>query len=82
MLTDTERKDYYVLWQNMNKDGLFPGSNVLMVTLTGDMCKESYRSNSTEIMEQAYQVLKKVFPGTTRPKGDLDHFISIFVSHS
>ena len=70
MLTDTERKDYYVHWQNLNKDGLFPGSKVLMVSLTGDMCEESYRYNSTEIMEQAYQVLKKVFPGATRPKGN------------
>ena len=69
MITNPTLKDYYVHWQNMNKDGLFPGSNTLMVSLTGDLCEESYNYNSSEIMEQAYQVLKKVFPSATRPKG-------------
>ena len=70
MIPNPTRKDYYVHWQNMNIDGLFPGSKTLMVTLTGDICEESYKYNSNEIIDQAYQVLKKVFPNTTKPTGE------------
>jgi len=63
----TERKGHFVHWENMNADGLFPGSKILLATLTGDICRESYTFTDNEIIEQAYQVLKKVYPNATRP---------------
>ena len=69
LLTETEREGYYVHWQNMNKAGLFTGSKTLLVTLVGDECINSLRYTSAEIIEQAYQVLKKAFPNATKPIG-------------
>ena len=74
MIVNPKSKDYYVIWQNMNIDGLFPGSKTLLATLVGDICEESYKYDKNEIIDQAYQVLKKVFPNATRPTGELLHY--------
>ena len=83
----TKRKGHFVHWQNFNIDGLFPGSKMLLATLTGDICEESYTYTEEQIKDQAFEVLKSVFANATRPTGmqllsenrDHTHYISTFL---
>jgi len=70
MILPTQRKGYFVPWQNFDQEGLFPGSKILLATLTGEVCMESLSHYSdSAIIDQAFDVLKKVYQNATRPTG-------------
>ena len=56
----------YSLWQNLNRPGLYPGKNLLVVTLTGDKCLRSQRETDRVVKQDAMRVLKKLY-GTWIP---------------
>ena len=55
-------------WQNYNHE-LYPGKNILLATLTGDICYEKHLYTDAEVKKEIAKVLKKVFPGATEPIG-------------
>ena len=69
MIMPTATESYFIHWQNLDIEGLFVGRKMLLATLTGEMCKESHYYSDARIIDEAYEVLKKVYPNATRPIG-------------
>ena len=68
MMIATKFKGHYMHWQNYNHE-LYPGKNILVATLTGDICYENHLYTDAEIKKEIAKVLKKVFPGATESIG-------------
>ena len=69
MISPTIKKGYFIHWQNLDIEGLFVGSKILLATLTGELCKESHSYSDARIIDEAYEVLKKVYPNATKATG-------------
>jgi len=54
----TKVRGNYVHWQNMNRAHLFPGSNILLCTLTGQMCKEKQLLSDEVVTKEAMKILR------------------------
>uniref|UniRef100_A0A803LC14 Amine oxidase domain-containing protein n=1 Tax=Chenopodium quinoa TaxID=63459 RepID=A0A803LC14_CHEQI len=54
-----ERRGYYTFWQHM--DNAYPGSNILVVTLTNDESKRVEAQSDQETLREAMEVLKDMF---------------------
>ncbi|KAL8542235.1 hypothetical protein ACS0TY_003196 [Phlomoides rotata] len=54
-----ERRGYYTFWQHMEK--AYPGSNILVVTLTNEESKRVEAQSDEETMREAMQVLRNMF---------------------
>ncbi|KAL2932388.1 Polyamine oxidase 1 [Bienertia sinuspersici] len=54
-----ERRGYYTFWQHM--DNAYPGSNILVVTLTNDESKRVEAQSDQETLEEAMEVLRDMF---------------------
>jgi len=82
MILPTQKKGYFIHWQNLDKKGLFLGSKMLLATLTGELCFESSYYSDSRIIDEAFDVLKKVYQNATRPTGmsfSFDLWISYIV---
>ncbi|WOL18620.1 hypothetical protein Cni_G27417 [Canna indica] len=55
----SERRGYYPLWQQFEKE--YPGANVLMVTVTDDESKRIEKQDDSETKKEAMEVLRKIF---------------------
>ncbi|EPS72582.1 polyamine oxidase, partial [Genlisea aurea] len=62
-----ERRGYYTFWQHM--ENAYPGSNILVVTLTNGESKRVEAQSDAETMKEAMEVLRDMFgpdiPGAT-----------------
>ncbi|CAM0914140.1 unnamed protein product [Alopecurus aequalis] len=54
------RRGYYPVWQQFEKQ--YPGSNVLLVTVTDDESRRIEQQPDNQTMEEAVEVLRKMFP--------------------
>ncbi|KAK1413292.1 hypothetical protein QVD17_35064 [Tagetes erecta] len=54
-----ERRGYYTFWQHM--ENAYPGSNILVVTLTNGESKRVESQSDQETMREAMEVLKNMF---------------------
>ncbi|CAL1367631.1 unnamed protein product [Linum trigynum] len=54
-----ENRGYYPTWQNL--ENVMPGSNILLVTVTGDESKRIDKLADETIQEEAMEVLRKMF---------------------
>ncbi|XP_021736253.1 polyamine oxidase 1-like isoform X1 [Chenopodium quinoa] len=54
-----DRRGYYTFWQHM--DNAYPGSNILVVTLTNDESKRVEAQSNQETLREAMEVLKDMF---------------------
>ncbi|KAL8028588.1 hypothetical protein ABFX02_14G170400 [Erythranthe guttata] len=54
-----ERRGYYTFWQHM--ENAYPGSNILVVTLTNGESKRIEAQSDQETMSEAMEVLRKMF---------------------
>lgn len=68
ILLSTKQRGYFSLWHNLNFPGLFPGSNILSVVLTGDLCLEKQLQPDDEIVAEAMLVLRQQIPYKFAPK--------------
>ena len=65
-LITTKFRGYYMHWQNFKN---YNGKNMLLSTITGDMCKESHSKSDDTVKNEIYQVLKNVYENATMPTG-------------
>ncbi|CAA2958176.1 polyamine oxidase 1 [Olea europaea subsp. europaea] len=54
-----ERRGYYTFWQHM--ENAYPGSNILVVTLTNGESKRVEAQSDQQTMKEAMEVLRKMF---------------------
>ncbi|PIN27154.1 Amine oxidase [Handroanthus impetiginosus] len=54
-----ERRGYYTFWQHM--ENAYPGSNILVVTLTNEESKRIEAQSDEETMREAMEVLRNMF---------------------
>ena len=50
-----------VHWQNLDKQLMFKGQNMLLLTLTEDLCLRADHMSDQDIIEEAMESLKKVY---------------------
>jgi polyamine oxidase len=62
----SERRGYYPVWQQFEKQ--YPGSNVLLVTVTDDESRRIEQQSDEQTMEEAMEVLRKMFPEKDVPE--------------
>uniref|UniRef100_A0ACD5WPA4 Uncharacterized protein n=1 Tax=Avena sativa TaxID=4498 RepID=A0ACD5WPA4_AVESA len=60
------RRGYYPVWQQLEKQ--YPGSNVLLVTVTDDESRRIEQQSDNQTMVEAVEVLRKMFPGKDVPE--------------
>ncbi|KAM0859098.1 hypothetical protein ACQ4PT_047418 [Festuca glaucescens] len=60
------RRGYYPVWQQLEKQ--YPGSNVLLVTVTDDESRRIEQQSDKQTMAEAVEVLRKIFPGKDVPE--------------
>ena len=65
-LITTKFRGYYMHWQNFKN---YNGKNMLLSTITGDICKESHGKSDDTLKNETYQVLKSVYENATMPTG-------------
>ncbi|CAO2141379.1 unnamed protein product [Urochloa humidicola] len=61
----SERRGYYPIWQQFEKQ--YPGSNVLLVTVTDDESRRIEQQPDNQTRAEAVEVLRKMFPGKDVP---------------
>ncbi|CAN6293608.1 unnamed protein product [Urochloa humidicola] len=61
----SERRGYYPIWQQFEKQ--YPGSNVLLVTVTDDESRRIEQQSDNQTKAEAVEVLRKMFPGKDVP---------------
>ncbi|CAN6299955.1 unnamed protein product [Urochloa humidicola] len=61
----SERRGYYPIWQQFEKQ--YPGSNVLLVTVTDDESRRIEQQPDNQTKVEAVEVLRKMFPGKDVP---------------
>ena len=66
ILLASQFRGSYVHWQNLDKPGLFEGKKILLLTLTGQMCKKSHYMTDEQIIKEAVSVLKQAYPNARR----------------
>ncbi|KAJ1295707.1 hypothetical protein BS78_01G243300 [Paspalum vaginatum] len=59
------RRGYYPVWQQFEKQ--YPGSNVLLVTVTDDESRRIEQQSDNQTKAEAVDVLRKMFPGKDVP---------------
>ena len=59
----------YVHYQNYKQRALFPNSNILLLTMTGESCHESHHLSDAEITQEIMATLRRVYPFATHPTG-------------
>ncbi|OEL23073.1 Polyamine oxidase [Dichanthelium oligosanthes] len=59
------RRGYYPVWQQFEKQ--YPGSNVLLVTVTDDESRRIEQQSDNQTKAEAVEVLRKMFPGKDVP---------------
>ncbi|XP_047073276.1 polyamine oxidase 1-like [Lolium rigidum] len=62
----SERRGYYPVWQQFEKQ--YPGSDVLLVTVTDDESRRIEQQPDNQTMAEAVEVLRKMFPGKDVPE--------------
>ncbi|CAL4941466.1 unnamed protein product [Urochloa decumbens] len=61
----SERRGYYPIWQQFEKQ--YPGSNVLLVTVTDDESRRIEQQSDNQTKAEAVEVLRKIFAGNDVP---------------
>jgi polyamine oxidase len=67
LYADPVQRGWYPLWQSLDTEGFFPGSNILFVTVVG---RESYRvekMSDEATQEEVMKVLRSMFPDVEVP---------------
>ncbi|VAI93706.1 unnamed protein product [Triticum turgidum subsp. durum] len=59
------RRGYFPVWQQFEQQ--YPGSNVLLVTVTDDESRRIEQQSDNQTMAEAVAVLRKMFPGKDVP---------------
>ncbi|KAM0892723.1 hypothetical protein ACQ4PT_025575 [Festuca glaucescens] len=60
------RRGYYPVWQQLEMQ--YPGSNVLLVTVSDDESRRIEQQSDEQTMEEAMEVLRKMFPEKDVPE--------------
>lgn len=58
IIIGTKPRGHYVHWQNMNQPHFYPGSNILLATLTGEMCKETDSKDDATVIKEAMKIIR------------------------
>ena len=67
ILLGTETRGSYTHWQNFNRPTLAPNQNILLATLTGEVCRLAQLEPDAKIINDAMRTLRKVY-GEDIPK--------------
>ena len=59
----------YMHYQNYKHTALFPNSNILLLTMTGQSCHDSHHLSDAEITQEIMVTLRRVYPFATYPTG-------------
>ena len=61
LYADPDERGYYAVWQSLSAEGFFPGSNILMVTLTSDQAYQAELQPESEVKDALMGVLKTMY---------------------
>ncbi|KAH9009679.1 amine oxidase [Lactarius pseudohatsudake] len=67
LYADSER-GRYPLWMSLDLDGFFPGSGVIVATVTGDFSKRIEAMSDARVQSEVMGVLQTMFPKVSIPK--------------
>ncbi|KAI6032492.1 amine oxidase [Pisolithus marmoratus] len=66
-----QQKGKYPVWQSLDHPGIFPGSGIIFVTVTGDYANylEQLNSNktTTQVQQEVMEVLRRMYPNAPDP---------------
>ncbi|KAH7923411.1 amine oxidase [Leucogyrophana mollusca] len=64
----------YPVWQNLDIEGFFPGSGILVATVTGDYSLRVESMTNDQVQADVMDVLQTMYPNTTIPQPLAFHF--------
>lgn len=67
LYADPIQRGWYPIWQSLDKEGFFPGSHAIFVTVTEDEARRIERMSDEQAQEEALKVLRSMFPGVKVP---------------
>lgn len=72
-----QQKGRYPVWQSLDYPGIYPGSGIIFVTVTGDYADylEQLNKNTTQVQLEVMEVLRKMYPNAPDP---IDIFLPIW----
>lgn len=68
LYADPEQHGYYPLFQSLSMPHFFPGSNILIGTVTGQEAYEVERQSDEKTKEEIMKVLRLMFPDKDIPE--------------
>lgn len=68
LYADPVQRGWYPIWQSLDKEGFFPGSHALFVTVTEREARRVERLTDEETQAEVMQVLRAMFPGAAVPE--------------
>ncbi|KAK0390645.1 hypothetical protein NLU13_0149 [Sarocladium strictum] len=67
LYADPIQRGWYPIWQSLDKEGFFPDSHAIFVTVTGRESRRVERMADAEVQEEALEVLRAMFPDVDVP---------------
>ncbi|KAH8175140.1 flavin containing amine oxidoreductase domain-containing protein [Sarocladium implicatum] len=68
LYADPFQRGWYPIWQSLDKEGFFPGSHAMFVTVTGDESLRVERMEDSEAQAEVLEVLRSMFPDVDVPE--------------
>ncbi|KAI6135382.1 amine oxidase [Pisolithus thermaeus] len=72
-----QQKGRYPVWQSLDYPGIYPGSGIIFVTVTGDYANylEQLNKNTTQVQLEVMEVLRRMYPNAPDP---IDIFLPVW----
>ncbi|KAI6106451.1 amine oxidase [Pisolithus croceorrhizus] len=72
-----QQKGRYPVWQSLDYPGVYPGSGIIFVTVTGDYADylEQLNKNTTQVQLEVMEVLRRMYPDAPDP---IDIFLPVW----
>jgi polyamine oxidase len=67
LYADPYQRGWYPIWQSLDKEGFFPDSHILFVTVTGSEAHRVERMTDEETKKEVMKVLRSMFPDIEVP---------------
>lgn len=68
LYADPVQRGWYPIWQSLDKEGFFPGSHAMFVTVTEQESRRVERMEDSEALVEVLEVLQSMFPDVDIPE--------------
>lgn len=68
LYADPLQRGWYPIWQSLDKEGFFPGSHAMFVTVTEEQSRRVERMTDSEAQAEVLEVLRSMFPDVDVPE--------------